>query len=312
MERNKSFDILKGFGIILMIVAHTYGPNRIIWDFIYTFHMPLFFIVTGYFYKQKPISELLKKNYNQLLVPYLTLCIIVTILTQLRQPHIIQSDIKSTLYGMGPGWFLIALFLARLEFHYILKFFPIKYLFVSFLISSCICLIAYYLELPSFLSFFPSLVSLYFVAIGYYARTHSSLDFTEKHSYISLFVGLILWLTTSLFGKVEMSQCIFKLSVLDFFGSLGGTFLVYKLSQIIDSRCYRTKNILSRAGKYSLVIFFFHCIDYCVPVWYIIEPYLPSSILLFVILIIRLLFVSICVIITLRIKWLRFFFKIKE
>ena len=60
MERIEAFDILKGIGIILMIVAHTYGPNSMIWDFIYAFHMPLFFIVTGFFYKQKPTFQLIK------------------------------------------------------------------------------------------------------------------------------------------------------------------------------------------------------------------------------------------------------------
>lgn len=312
MERNESFDILKGFGIILMIVAHTYGPNSMIWDFIYTFHMPLFFIVTGYFYKQKPISELLKKNYNQLLVPYLTLCLIVIVLTQLRQPHTIQSDIKSTLYGMGPGWFLLAMLLVRIEFHYILKLFPNFYLLISFLISTSICFIAYYHDIPSFISFFPSLVSLFFVAIGYYIRVHSLLNFTRKHSHISLSVGLIFWLTTSLFGKVELSQCIFKLSIIDFLGSIGGTFLFFKLSQSIDNNNLGIKTILSNAGRYSLVILFFHCIDYCVPVWYLIEPYIPSSVLLLFILIIRLVFVYVCVIITIRTKWLRAFFRIKS
>ena len=311
MERIESFDILKGFGIIFMIVAHTYGPNSIIWDFICAFHMPLFFIVTGFFYKQKTFSELLKKNYDQLLVPYLTLCLIVTTLTQLRQPHTIQNDIEGTLYGLGPGWFLLAMFMARLEFQFILKKFPNSYLLVSFLISTCICLIADYQEISSFLSFFPSLVSLFFVAFGYYIRIHSLLDFTMRQSYLSIIVGLTFWLITSLLGKVDMSQCIFKLSVLDFLGSLGGTMLFYKLSQLIDSKSYILRNVLAYAGKYSLVILFYHSIDYCVPIWYLIEPYLPSSIFIFVILVIRLLFVLICVIVSLRTKWLRLFFRIK-
>ena len=62
MERNETFDILKGFGIILMIMANTYGPSNISRGFIYAFHMPLFIIVAGYFYQQKPISEPLKTN----------------------------------------------------------------------------------------------------------------------------------------------------------------------------------------------------------------------------------------------------------
>ncbi len=57
MGRIEAFDILKGIGIILMIVAHTYGPDSVIWNFIYAFHLPLFFIVTGFFYKQKPLFK---------------------------------------------------------------------------------------------------------------------------------------------------------------------------------------------------------------------------------------------------------------
>ena len=311
MERNESLDILKGFGIILMIVAHTYGPNSITRNFIYAFHMPLFFIVAGYFYKQRPFLESLKKNCYQLLVPYLTLCIIVSALTQVRQLHAIQRDIESTLYGMGPSWFLLAMFMARLEFHYILKLFPNCYLPISLLISTNICIIAHYYDIPLILSFFPSMVSLLFIAIGYNIKEHSLIEYTKKHPYIYFSIGIVFWLTTSLMGKVELSQCIFKLNIIDFCGSLGGTFLAYKLSQIIDTRNYRIKNILSLAGRYSLVILFYHCIDYCIPVWYFIEPYLPSSILLFVILMIRLLFVTICVIITLRNKRLRVFFRIK-
>jgi len=311
MDRIESFDILKGIGIILMIVAHTYGPNNIIWNFIYAFHMPLFFIVSGYFYKQKTFSLLIKKNSNQLLAPYITLCLIVTALTQLRQPHEIQNDINSTLYGMGPAWFLLAMFMVRLEFHYILHFFPKKYLLVSLFISTTTCFIANYQGLSSFLSFYPSLASLFFVAIGYYIRMHSLLDQTKEQSNIFLFVGLLFWLTTSLYGKVDMSQCTFKLSLVDFCGSIGGTFLLFKLSLLIDKYNSRIREILINAGKYSLVILFFHSIDYCIPVWYVIEPYLPSTFLLFIILIIRLLFITICVSITLREKWAREFFRIK-
>ena len=115
MGRIEVFDILKGIGIILMIVAHTYGPDSVIWGFIYAFHLPLFFIVTGFFYKQKPLFQLINSNYNQLLLPYLTLCVIVSILTQIRQSHDILIDIDKTLNGMGPGWFLLAIFWARLE-----------------------------------------------------------------------------------------------------------------------------------------------------------------------------------------------------
>ena len=309
-QRIESFDIMKGIGIILMIVAHTIGPDNRLWDFIYAFHMPLFFVVAGYFYKQDTLPKLLKKNRNQLLIPYIVLCIIVIFLSQIRHPHNITSDIVSAFNGMGPGWFLLAMFMVRIEFYYILKIFPNYYLILSLFISTIVCFIAHYHDIPSFLSFFPSLVSLFFVAIGYYIRIHSLLEFDKKYPYIYISLGLIFWFITSIFGKVEMSHCIFKLSIIDICGSVGGTFLVYKLSKFIDNSNNRIKNIISLAGRCTLVILFFHSIDYCIYVWYIFEPLFSSSIRLFVILMFRLLFVAICVCITLHIKILRSFFSI--
>ena len=198
MQRIESFDILKGIGIILMIVAHTYGPNSIIWGFIYAFHMPLFFIVAGYFFKQNTTTELLRKNYNQLLVQYITICVIVTAITQLRQPHNIQKDIQSSLYGMGPGWFLLAMFMARLEFNIILKLFSNHYLTISLIISICICLIANHYNKSSIFSFFPSLASLFFLSIGFFIKQHNLLNFKYKHSIILVIIGFI-------FGNIVLS-----------------------------------------------------------------------------------------------------------
>ena len=311
MQRTESFDILKGFGIIFMIVAHTYGPNNLIWDFISAFHMPLFFIVAGYFYKHKSITEQLKKNYNQLIVPYITICIIVIALTQIRQPHSIKTDISCSLYGMGPGWFLLAMFWARIEFYYIQKTIPNHYFIASLIISTCICLIAYNNGISSFLYLFISPACLVFMAVGYYVREHQLLPYLKKPPFLFICLSISLWFITSIWGKVLLHQCYFKLSIIDFAGSIAGTFLFFTLSNIIAQHDFYLKNILSAAGRYSLVILFFHSIDYCVPVWHLIIPYLPSSLLIPTILVIRFLFVTMCVVITLHIKWLRLFFRIQ-
>lgn len=308
MERIEAFDILKGIGIILMIVAHTYGPDSVIWDYIYSFHMPLFFIVTGFFYKQKPTLQLTKSNYNQLLLPYLALCIIVSILSQIRQSHDILIDIDITLNGMGPGWFLLAMFWARLELLFILRLFPKRYLSISLLISIIICFIADKLFFSSFISFFPSMASLFFISVGYYIKQNHLLDIYNRNHVIIPFICSLLWLTTSLYGKVELSQCVFKLSIIDFAGSLGGTILFFGISKMIEKYTIHLKHILSAAGRYSLIILFFHSIDYCVPIWYLISPHVPPYLFLPIILVLRLLFITICVMITLRIKFSRSFF----
>ena len=50
--RDVNIDILKGIGMLLVIIGHSGCP----WPFypaIYAFHMPLFFIVSGLFFSTK-------------------------------------------------------------------------------------------------------------------------------------------------------------------------------------------------------------------------------------------------------------------
>ena len=48
--RNEQLSILKGFGIILMVVGHSGAPD-LLHDFVYLFHMALFYYASGYFFK---------------------------------------------------------------------------------------------------------------------------------------------------------------------------------------------------------------------------------------------------------------------
>ena len=65
-------DLLKGLGIMAMVLCHV-GTNGYVRHLIYGFHMPLFFFVSGVFYKRKEqtfLSMILNKA-KVLLVPYL-------------------------------------------------------------------------------------------------------------------------------------------------------------------------------------------------------------------------------------------------
>lgn len=53
MNRDRAIDIAKGIGIILMVIGHFNDLDRTTSHLIYSFHMPLFFIFSGYFLKNK-------------------------------------------------------------------------------------------------------------------------------------------------------------------------------------------------------------------------------------------------------------------
>lgn len=52
MEHNKSISIAKGIGISLMVIGHSPCPAWLC-HWIYSFHMPLFFLITGFLFKEK-------------------------------------------------------------------------------------------------------------------------------------------------------------------------------------------------------------------------------------------------------------------
>ena len=56
-KRDIRFDWMRGIGILLMIVGHTILVDGFGYRFIYSFHMPLFFLISGYFANGVTISR---------------------------------------------------------------------------------------------------------------------------------------------------------------------------------------------------------------------------------------------------------------
>lgn len=73
-------DIAKGLGILCVIAGHM--GNETINRFVFSFHMPLFFIISGYFISEGLSSaNLFKKRARQLVPPYVFTCLIVILMS---------------------------------------------------------------------------------------------------------------------------------------------------------------------------------------------------------------------------------------
>lgn len=301
-SRNIDFDVMKGIGVILMITAHTLGPESITWNYIYAFHMPLFFITSGYFFREKDYIKNANSLYTRLIKPYIFICISVTILRFFKDiicSGYIYVDNKDALYGMGPGWFLLALFWGKNIFNAIIKQFPRSYMIISLIISSIPILInnSFPLDLPS--EILQGLSCIIFIAIGYYAKQKNILiKLTNNYLPISLIISLLLWINTSIFGKVEVATCTCKLWIIDYLGATGGTFLCYYLSSKINKFSTHVTQILTTISQYSLAIISFHAIDFCIPMWYLLSKYIDQDILLLSILVGRFIVMYLSILVT--------------
>lgn len=79
MENTKRIDYLdyiKGFGILLVILGHIYDVSNPIKIWLYSFHIPLFFIISGALIKYTNINGRNMKNiiiskFKSLIIPYI-------------------------------------------------------------------------------------------------------------------------------------------------------------------------------------------------------------------------------------------------
>lgn len=82
MEKTKQriswIDVTKGIAIYLVILGHSLIGLKVN-DYIFAFHMPLFFIASGLLFREKSIKKTIAGNIKKLLVPYYitSVCVIL-------------------------------------------------------------------------------------------------------------------------------------------------------------------------------------------------------------------------------------------
>lgn len=128
--RDSIIDIMKAIGIIAMIIGHC-GAPEVIEDFIFSWHMPLFFLVSGYFFKPKSLGDSLRQNIRSLVIPYaISAIVLLSLLTNKSDLHNLflsffvgAGSHRVPFFGqyfVGAIWFLLALFWCRITINAIL------------------------------------------------------------------------------------------------------------------------------------------------------------------------------------------------
>lgn len=127
MKRRKDLDFAKGIGIILMVLGHSFseGNGEVLRVWFYSFHMPLFFIISGILTRSRhtlpAFSSFLKKRVQGLLVPYyiwgVAAALYLTVMGRQSMDYLLVLLKKVvTFEGLSAMWFLPCLFFAELLF----------------------------------------------------------------------------------------------------------------------------------------------------------------------------------------------------
>jgi fucose 4-O-acetylase-like acetyltransferase len=125
-QRIGYFDIARGIGILLVVLGHNdFGVISPFLDqLIYSFHVPLFFFLSGYFLNAAvPFTEFLRKRFHAILKPYLFTIFLIYFTSvsfekmgfQTALGRIVKALYGSTNYiDWGQLWFLPNLFVVSL------------------------------------------------------------------------------------------------------------------------------------------------------------------------------------------------------
>jgi fucose 4-O-acetylase-like acetyltransferase len=211
---NLKINFLKVLGIIYVVVGHVGGIVLIGDAFpFYTFHMPLFFFISGYLFKDEPFMARLKKRFKKLVIPYFVWNLIYGLIATWLKVHkgfdfslgfnpynlLVEPWITSVQFAfMVPAWFMLALFLVSVFYPIIRK--VCKREILILMVSFGLSVMAQYLARNGFnhgfsLTINRMIYSAFFYALGHYYKLYLE-RYTIKFWHVLCGIGINVLLMT--------------------------------------------------------------------------------------------------------------------
>lgn len=273
-RRIVEIDIAKAIGILLVFIGHRkFGTS--VGNYIYLFHMPLFFILSGVFVREELLnfSEILFKDI-QLLATYIVYSIIFVFYSLV--PHFSLKTLAAgilqtvTFWGIDILWFLASLLLSKMILRFLFRIKKISlqcgiviFLYVSgFFLSKLLVSLKYELITQMLFRYISwacirPLVILVFLYIGFVLKGYI-LDFISTLRNRRLLAVLIaLACAFALLPFVSCEAVDYHLLkngvfVFDIFYGVTGTVLVLCISALIGSISSLFCKLLRFVGKNSV------------------------------------------------------------
>lgn len=265
-NRNHAIDIAKAVGIFLVVLGH--HPDNLT-NWIYSFHMPLFFLLSGIFHKKYDCyKSFIKKKVKTLLIPYFIFSIILIFVWYIigrkygeaaLHPVTLKQSILGMLYGSevkdiasmqwgGTLWFLPCLFIVENLFYFISKLKKEK-VFVLILLSmssSIVYNLLFTFNLPWNIQ--RALFEIGFYSVGYYYKDFF-LETTESKARYMIFGVFALFLNLLVFSVFKVNDQVIS-KVIYFFTGLFGSVGIIELCKV-----YKTNKFIDQIGKNTIILF---------------------------------------------------------
>ena len=277
-------DTAKGICILLVVLHHcaqVLGASYPLQLEFMTFRMPLYFILSGLFFKQYGFKTFILKKTNKLLIPYVFFYVLTGVLIPvtlfrlfgLRLAFFESYGYKTVLSIFSERiicnpsiWFLFCLFEVNM-FFYLLYFISERFKHSHFILGILTFIVGLFglflaynrIQLPYFID--SSCTALPFFFFGYYLRNHTSV-LTSEDTKKSVCLSIVFIVITALLLHYFNHD---RLSVIDnAAGDLIGCAQVYPygimgtMSILLLSKMFGKVPALSYIGRYSIIVLCTH------------------------------------------------------
>ena len=258
-NRVEWMDVLRGIGMLLVILGHVSEQEKLV-EWIYAFHMPLFFFISGWLYRKQPIKKCICRKTASIVVPYLSFGVILLVYWTFVERVFRPSNLSAWqgLLGLLLGrekwldfnihlWFLPCLFIISVMYNVLMNVGKRNIVIILALLSM---LVAHIFTLPQML-WSTNKAMLY---IGYFALGDLSSDLWKNeyehkiNAIINFAICVVLWLLVWLLMPFRQAFGLLSIPVA-LIGIAGGIAL---------SLALKSSKLLQHLGKITLVILCIH------------------------------------------------------
>lgn len=270
-NRNVSLDVAKGVGIILVVICHL--KLSFMTTYIYWFHMPLFFIISGYLFKKPDKKDdlllVLFSKTCRYLIPYFSFYFLILIVLRLDthlRPLITSEDVKLLLRGgvnlvgaFGPFWFITVLYFTQIIFLLITRCLNTKVVTVLLIL----CYILSHLPVFKVAVIWDANVTLYsltFFGFGYMLHMQPLEKEIKKIAMVISVITVIISVGLQALGVIhyslDMKSATYNNVVLDVVIPIAFSLVILGVSKLISESLIG--KCLAEIGKYTLPIMYLH------------------------------------------------------
>lgn len=258
-------DTAKAYLILLVVLGHILivlnpGYDKIIFtllqSFIYTFHMPAFFLIHGILFngekwKVIPAKEYVFKRIYSLIVPYLFFELLGIIWKAIFSNQPLINGLYNLITircNVGADWFLPAMFMGSMLFIIYVKHPQTVVGIISIVV--CFILSMFMSEQQYLIVVGRALLAYGFIMIGYLGKSFFQSEKVRKFRYliVSFLITVGVAVISLKWCGNDFYSCTVDNPVTFVIGGISGTVLILGVSRILHYKLFAS------IGKYTLII----------------------------------------------------------